>query len=137
MAAFWAVFTYGGSGPAITAHGSLDLKHEIQIQIQTTCPQKAADKPKLGNTGISKCVPGHMQTCDGCVNGRQTVIMLYSGCSTIGIKKELVHADQMLDETYDVMLFNGKVVTFPVALINIDCQFFRDTVKACLAECNM
>jgi hypothetical protein len=26
-----------GSGPAITAHGSLDLKQEIQIQIQKTC----------------------------------------------------------------------------------------------------
>jgi hypothetical protein len=34
MAAFWAVFTFGGSGPDITAHGSLDLKQEIQIQIQ-------------------------------------------------------------------------------------------------------
>jgi hypothetical protein len=30
MAAFWAVFTFGGSGPDITAHGSLDLKQEIQ-----------------------------------------------------------------------------------------------------------
>jgi hypothetical protein len=27
------VFTFGGSGPAITAHGSLDLKQEIQIKI--------------------------------------------------------------------------------------------------------
>jgi hypothetical protein len=34
MATFWAVFTFGGSGPAITAHGSLDLKQEIHIQIQ-------------------------------------------------------------------------------------------------------
>jgi hypothetical protein len=33
MAAFSAVFTFGGSGPAITAHGSLD--QEIQILIQT------------------------------------------------------------------------------------------------------
>jgi hypothetical protein len=33
MVAFWAVFTFGGGGPAITAHGSLDLKQEIQIQI--------------------------------------------------------------------------------------------------------
>jgi hypothetical protein len=32
MAAFWAVFTFGGSGPALTAHGSLDLKQEIQVQ---------------------------------------------------------------------------------------------------------
>jgi hypothetical protein len=35
MAAFWAVFTFGGSGPALTTHGSLDLKQEIQIQILT------------------------------------------------------------------------------------------------------
>jgi hypothetical protein len=34
MAAFWAIFTFGGSGPALTAHGSLDLKQEIQIQNQ-------------------------------------------------------------------------------------------------------
>jgi hypothetical protein len=34
MPAFWAVFTFGGSDPALTAHGSLDLKQEIQIQIQ-------------------------------------------------------------------------------------------------------
>jgi hypothetical protein len=33
MVTFWAVFTFGGSGPALTAHGSLDLKQEIQIQI--------------------------------------------------------------------------------------------------------
>jgi hypothetical protein len=26
--------TFGGSGPDITAHGSLDIKQEIQIQIQ-------------------------------------------------------------------------------------------------------
>jgi hypothetical protein len=34
MEAFWAVFTFGGSGPALTAHGSLDLKQEIQIQME-------------------------------------------------------------------------------------------------------
>jgi hypothetical protein len=35
MTAFWAVFTFEGIDPAITAHGSLDLVQEIQIQIQT------------------------------------------------------------------------------------------------------
>jgi hypothetical protein len=39
MAAFWTIFTFGGSGPNITAHGSLDLKQEIQIQIQKTCKE--------------------------------------------------------------------------------------------------
>jgi hypothetical protein len=33
MTAFWAVFTSEGIGPAITAHGSLDFRQEIQIQI--------------------------------------------------------------------------------------------------------
>jgi hypothetical protein len=31
MAVFWTVFTFGGSDPALTAHGSLDLKQEIQM----------------------------------------------------------------------------------------------------------
>jgi hypothetical protein len=30
-----AVFTFEGSGPALTAHGSVDLKQDIHIQIQT------------------------------------------------------------------------------------------------------
>jgi hypothetical protein len=36
MAAFWAVFIFGGSGPPNNraAHGSLDLKQEIQILIK-------------------------------------------------------------------------------------------------------
>jgi hypothetical protein len=34
MAAFW-VSTFGGSGPAITTHGSFDLNQEIQIQTLT------------------------------------------------------------------------------------------------------
>jgi hypothetical protein len=36
MAAFWAVLysCLGGSVPAVTAHGSLDFKQEIRIQIQ-------------------------------------------------------------------------------------------------------
>jgi hypothetical protein len=40
MAAFWAVFTFGGSGPALTEHGSLNLKQEIQIQIQIPVPNE-------------------------------------------------------------------------------------------------
>jgi hypothetical protein len=48
MAAFWAVFTFGGSGPALTAHGSLDLKQEIQIQIQIqTTPAEAESSESL------------------------------------------------------------------------------------------
>jgi hypothetical protein len=34
MAAFWAVFTFGDGGSAISAHGLFDLKEEIQIQIE-------------------------------------------------------------------------------------------------------
>jgi hypothetical protein len=36
MAAFWAVhvFTFEGSGPALTAHGSMDLKEKQEIQLQ-------------------------------------------------------------------------------------------------------
>jgi hypothetical protein len=33
MEAFWAVFAFRGSGPALTAHGLSDVKEEIQIQM--------------------------------------------------------------------------------------------------------
>jgi hypothetical protein len=50
MAAFWAVFTFGGSGPALTAHGSLDLKQEIQIQtIDTVSYTNDQNKRTWGN----------------------------------------------------------------------------------------
>jgi hypothetical protein len=42
MAAFWAVFTFGGSGPAITAHGSLDLKQEIKFKIKIQAPMHSS-----------------------------------------------------------------------------------------------
>jgi hypothetical protein len=48
MAAFWAVFTFGGSGPALTAHGLLDLKQEIQIQ---STVRKAKGKNSSGAGG--------------------------------------------------------------------------------------
>jgi hypothetical protein len=34
MAAFWAIFSLVGSGPAFTAHGSLNLTRRIQIGIK-------------------------------------------------------------------------------------------------------
>jgi hypothetical protein len=34
MTAFWAVFTFEGIDPAITAHDLLDFRQDIQIQIQ-------------------------------------------------------------------------------------------------------
>jgi hypothetical protein len=33
MAAFWEVFTFGGSGPALTAYGSLNLIQDIQTDL--------------------------------------------------------------------------------------------------------
>jgi hypothetical protein len=54
MAAFWAVFTSGGSGPDITAHGSLDLKQEIQIQIQTTIFYKDLQLVTTVSLGLKK-----------------------------------------------------------------------------------
>jgi hypothetical protein len=44
MAAYWAVFLFWNSGPAITARDSLDLKQEIQ---QTTVKEHSCLKPSL------------------------------------------------------------------------------------------
>jgi hypothetical protein len=69
MAAFWAVFTFGGSGPDITAHGSLDLKQEIQIQILLIVnltsypqPQPHSKKAKKQRNVIIVCLASFYET---------------------------------------------------------------------------
>jgi hypothetical protein len=47
-----AIIIFGGSGPAITAHGSLDLKQENQIQIQIQSPSGRAAKYGRCNFGM-------------------------------------------------------------------------------------
>jgi hypothetical protein len=47
MVELWAEFPFGGSGPALTAHGSLDLKQEIQIQIVEEEPRGCMQKSGL------------------------------------------------------------------------------------------
>jgi hypothetical protein len=47
MAAFLEVITPRGSGPALTAYGSLDLKQENQIQIQSQSGALVSSRPTM------------------------------------------------------------------------------------------
>jgi hypothetical protein len=52
----FTVFTFGGSVPAITAHGSLDFKQEIQIQIQSEHSELLADLASVLKTLITPLI---------------------------------------------------------------------------------
>lgn len=97
------------------------------------CPEKETNLASRGMSAHND-LPSQIQTCTGCVNGKEALIMLDSGCTTVGIRRDLVHPDRILDESMSVTLFNGQTVKLPLALINIDCQYFTGTVKACIVE---
>jgi len=100
------------------------------------CPKKSRGQPHTASVGmsVSNPLPARVQTCSGLVNGTQALIMLDSGCTTVGVRRDLVRPDQVLDEHMSVMLFDGQTVSLPLALINLDCPYFTGTVKACIVE---
>jgi hypothetical protein len=57
LAAFWAVFTFGGGGPSLTAHGSLDKKFKFKLKNDCTqvCSEGAAlQKPGRSSSDVSR-----------------------------------------------------------------------------------
>jgi hypothetical protein len=56
MAALWAVFTFGGSGPALTAHGSSDINVHFPSQHPLFVIDQAGEKSLSMNTFYFLCL---------------------------------------------------------------------------------
>jgi hypothetical protein len=96
MAAFWPVFTFWGSDPATTAHGSLDFEQEIQIEIQIwlvfMCAAGFSPTSSLGFTPVTGMFPPITSNINmGVQNGFGTnTVGQFSNAGTIG-EPHLLH----------------------------------------------
>ncbi|XP_076457318.1 uncharacterized protein LOC143291362 [Babylonia areolata] len=79
-------------------------------------------------------LPPTLQTCKGTLNGQQVTVILDSGCSTVGVRKSLVHESQLTNRVQLCRLFNGEVVRLPLARVSLDTPYFAGTVEACVIE---
>ncbi|KAK7091543.1 hypothetical protein V1264_009209 [Littorina saxatilis] len=63
-------------------------------------------------------LPNTIQTCNGTVNGADVVVMLESGCTTVGVRRSLVSDDQLTGETQSCRQFDGTIVHLPMATVD-------------------
>ena len=103
------------------------------------CPEKRKYlKGVVENAGIGLVPTATMgpeiQTCTGTVNGLDAIIMLDSGCTTVGVRRSLVRPEQFLNKTISCRLFDGQIVQLPLANIHLDCDHFTGYVDACIID---
>ena len=110
-----------------------------------SCPklpelQKLLSAKEKANVGFVKGMsavedlPANIQTCAGTCNGTAVDIMLDSGCTTVGVRRNLVSKDQLTGEIRTCKQFDGSVVELPIANISLDCAFFSGKVSACVID---
>ena len=73
-----------------------------------------------------------LTTCRGEVDGQDIEILLDTGCSTVGIHKNLVRPDQYTGQTRQCLAFGGEIMSYPVAKIHLKSPYFVGEVEACV-----
>ena len=74
--------------------------------------------------GVCYFLKSRLPTARGTVNGKEVIAMRDTGCTGCVIRSSLVSKDQLLGKASDVTLINETTQRYPLALIDIDCQFF-------------
>ena len=80
--------------------------------------------------GVCYFLKSRLPTARGTVNGKEVIAMQDTGCTGCVIRSSLVSKDQLLGKAFDVTLINETIQRYPLALIDIDCQFFSGQTEA-------
>ena len=77
---------------------------------------------------------GNLKLHQGLVNRKQVTVLRDSGCTTVGVNKNLVSQSDYLARRVNCILFTGSAVSLPVAKIFIDTPFYTGEVEACVLD---
>ena len=70
----------------------------------------------------------------GSVNGFQATVLRDTGCTTAGVRKDLVLPHQYLDKVQKCRTFGGKIESFPIANISVVTPYYTGSVQACVID---
>ena len=82
----------------------------------------------------AKHVPNSLPICEGVVNGFEVSVLRDSGATTAGVRKCLVRPDQYVGRSQEVLSFGGNRESFPLAVVDVDTQFFSGKLECCVIE---
>ena len=124
----------GSQGSRTFRRGGFVANVGVQEVVTNEAFEDGSDHIAMVGLKASDDLPSCIQTCDGSLNGQAVSVMLDSGCSTVGVRRSLVHEDQLTGENCVCRQFNGDVVSLPLAIVNLDCPYFSGMVTACVID---
>ncbi|XP_060594061.1 uncharacterized protein LOC132748456 [Ruditapes philippinarum] len=83
------------------------------------------DFEDVGTVTINSC-----PTTRGICNGKSIVAMRDTGCTCVIVRRNLVNANQLLGKSRRCKYINGSEHRLDMALIDLDCPYYRGTVEA-------
>ena len=86
--------------------------------------------PRKDNKGTCHFPRSRLPTAIGTVNCKEIRVLRDTGCTGVVVRRSLVSDGQMLNKQSGVTLINNYNQRCPMARINIDCPFFRETTDA-------
>ena len=86
--------------------------------------------PRKDSKGTCHFPRLRLPTAIGTVNDKEVRVLRDTGCTGVVVRRSLVSDGQMLNKQSGVTLINSYNQRCPMARINIDCPFFRETTDA-------
>ena len=90
--------------------------------------------PNKDSKGTCHFPRSRLPTTIGTINGKEVRVLRDTGCTGVVVRRSFVSDDQMLNKQSGVTLINNYKQRCPLARINIDCPFFRETTDALCIE---
>ena len=108
--------------------GSLDVG---KGQTKVSSPHSLSEGlPLKDSKGTCQFPRSRLPTAIGTINGNEVRVLRDTGCTGVVVRRSLVSDGQMLNKQSGVTLINNYKPRCPVALINIDCPYFRGSTDA-------
>ena len=71
-----------------------------------------------------------MPTAPGTDDGQKVVVLRDTGCTGLVVRRNLVSQDQLIGKESTVTLIDETTRRHPLAVINVDCPFFKGQTEA-------
>ena len=122
------------SGAKEAACWTCGCKFHMRNECPYTCSQTASVSETVQEVLVSKDTKDglHIEECT--VNGYAGTLLRDTGCTTAGVKRCFVRAEQFTGKTQHCRSFGGRIESFPLAEIQVDTPYYSGTVLACVID---
>ena len=109
-------------------------KESPNVSPEATREDRGRPRKKENTMGAVLNNKGQLSFYPALVNGRKTVCLRDSGCTTVVVKKTLVNDNQYTNNTENIKLGDGKQIECQTAIIKVDTPWIKGQIEAIVME---